>query len=225
MNRAKPFFYSLAIHTLLIALGAGAYNIMRIPEEEKITIPLTLLTYTEAIPSVSYEPPKAAPPLPAMPLTPPAAKPIAKAPISKATIPIEPIVAAAAKPAPPAPEPLPVPVVHKAPQQEPRVIPPAPPPPNAQANYEEENLARIRTILAERLTYPKNALRLRQQGEVIVSFMLSPEKEITGLTIAKSSEFELLDDAARRLIETSASEFPKPAKTVKITVPIGYKIR
>ena len=115
----------------------------------------------------------------------------------------------------------------KAPETLPVAAPkaPPPPPPKVQENYEEENLGRIRSILAERLKYPKNALRLKQQGETTVTFTLGTDRSVSQITITKSSEFELLDEAARALIESSASEFPKPSKSVRISVPIAYKIR
>jgi len=100
-----------------------------------------------------------------------------------------------------------------------------PPPPKTEENYEEENLGRIRAILAERLKYPKNALRLRQQGETTVTFTLDTNRDVSQITITESSGFELLDDAAKNLIESSAGLFPKPAKSVRISVPIAYKIR
>jgi len=119
------------------------------------------------------------------------------------------------------------PVPAKAAAVEPAAVKvPAPPPAiTVQANYEEENLGKIRALLSERLKYPKNALRLKQQGDVMIAFTLSPSGDISGLTIIKSSEFELLDEAARELILTTASVFPKPSKNVRISIPIDYKIR
>lgn len=92
-------------------------------------------------------------------------------------------------------------------------------------NYEDNHLGEIRSILAQRLKYPKNARRLNQQGEVSVTFTLSQHAEVSQIVISKSSSFDLLDDAARDLIVSSSSEFPKPAKTVRITVPISYILR
>lgn len=227
MNRTRPFFYSLSIHALIIALGLGAYSALHLSDEEKTKIPLKLLTYAQPDQPVINEMPEAVPPQ-----TPPQviAKPLVQTPVP-VPVPNTPAPVPVIKPAhPAAAEPIPVtvaaPIPTKVPAPEPRIIPPAPPPPvNVQTRYEEENLGQIRAILAERLTYPKNALRLHQQGEVIVTFNLTAEKEVHGITIIQSSGFELLDDAARRLIETSASAFPKPSQTVRVTVPIGYKIR
>lgn len=116
--------------------------------------------------------------------------------------------------------------VQKAVESVPVAVPKAPPPPpKAEENYEEENLGKIRSILAERLKYPKNAVRLKQQGEIVVAFSLEPNREVTQITIMRSSGFEILDNAAKELIETSANEFPKPKKSVRISVPIDYKLR
>lgn len=112
----------------------------------------------------------------------------------------------------------------------PEDVPVAKTPPSSQAvnhqkAYEDENLGRIRTLLAQNLTYPKNARRLNLQGEVTVTFSLSPNGEPIALTVTKSSGSELLDEAACRLIQTTAPQFPKPSKTVHISVPIGYRLR
>lgn len=112
--------------------------------------------------------------------------------------------------------------IPKAVENIPQAIPKAP---KIEENYEEENLGRIRTILAERLKYPKNALRLKQQGETTVTFTIETNREVSHISVTQSSGFELLDDAAKTLIESSASLFPKPAKAVRISVPIAYKLR
>lgn len=126
---------------------------------------------------------------------------------------------------PPVPVATPTSVVKTA-EVIPAAVPKAPPPPpKSQENYEEENLGRIRSILADRLKYPKNALRLKQQGESTVTFTLGTDRTVSQITISQSSGFELLDEAARSLIESSASEFPKPSKSVRISVPIAYKLR
>jgi len=99
----------------------------------------------------------------------------------------------------------------------------APPPPKQ--SYTDEHLGTIRTILQERLVYPKMAIRLRQQGEVKMGFSLSPSGEVSDISIESSSGFSLLDSAAEKLIKESASEFPKPHQKVRISIPIGYRLR
>lgn len=137
-----------------------------------------------------------------------------------------PTVVIAAKPiAVPVAVPTAAPTVVKTPATEPVIVKAPLPPVNVQAEYEEENLGRIRTLLAERLKYPKNALRLKQQGDVLITFTLSPSGGVSAIAIAKSSDFGMLDDAARTLIESTAPLFPKPSKNIRISLPIEYKIR
>lgn len=193
---------------------------------------LTTLPSAEKRVAVSlrtYAPQSAsAQPAPAVPAAQPQpSKPLAVPKVPERPSPVQTksaVTAAVAAPAVPTP---PTPALKAAP---PAAVPEsvrkevkaAPPP---EKNYEEENLGQIRTILAQRLKYPKNALRLKQQGEVKLTFTLHPSKEVSALCVIQSSGFEMLDNAARDLILSTAHEFPKPSKPVQITVPIGYKIR
>lgn len=179
----------------------------------------------------SVEPPVSAPETPPAEPSPKTVEPIPvpKPEMPRIVTPPKPHMIAQSKPTVPIPQEIPTtpPVTApKTPEASPVTLQKAPPPPpKAQENYEEENLGRIRAILAERLKYPKNALRLKQQGEVSVTFTLGTNRDVSQITITQSSGFELLDDAARSLIENSANEFPKPSKSVRITVPIAYKLR
>lgn len=201
-------------------LAWGALSAVRkIPEPEKIRVALLLQT-----PMLSpITPPKPMAPMPVK--TPEAPKPLETPKLSQ-KVPTPPAVAAAKVVSVPSATPILTPAVAKTAPAEPVAAKAPPPPPvNIQADYEEENLGRIRSLLSERLKYPKNALRLRQQGSVIVTFTLSSSGDVSAITITKSSDFEMLDDAARALIESTASAFPKPSKSVRISVPIDYKIR
>lgn len=103
--------------------------------------------------------------------------------------------------------------------------PALPPPPEPPKSYTDEHLGTIRTILQERLVYPKMAIKLRQQGEVKMSFYLSPGGEVSDISVESPSGFSLLDGAAEKLIRDSAAEFPKPRQKVRISIPIGYRLR
>jgi len=220
---AKSLALSLGIHITIIALSVGAFSVVRttlpIPPE-KITLKVLLHSPEPAVSVPEMQPPEPTPKT-AEPVPPP------KPEKPHITTPPKPRVLAESQPTVPTSVPaISTPVVApKTPEAPPAAVPKAPPPPKAQENYEEENLGRIRAILAERLKYPKNALRLKQQGEVSVTFTLGANRDVSQITITQSSGFELLDDAARNLIENSVSEFPKPSKSVRITVPIAYKLR
>lgn len=220
MKSSKPLLISLSLHLFLFILAWGALSAVRkIPEPEKIRVALLLRT-----PMVSQiTPPKPMAPMPVK--TPEAPKPLETSKLSQ-KVPTPPAVTAAKVVSAPSATPTVTPAVAKTAPAEPVVVKAPPPPPvNIQADYEEENLGRIRSLLSERLKYPKNALRLRQQGSVTITFTLSSSGDVSAITITKSSDFEMLDDAARTLIESTASAFPKPSKSVRISVPIDYKIR
>ena len=82
---------------------------------------------------------------------------------------------------------------------------------------------------AERLkTYPKNAKRLNQEGEVIVHFVILSDGTITDISLQKSSGFGMLDEAAVKLITTLAKLKPIPKELsmdkYDITLPIDYSL-
>lgn len=226
MRTTQSFFISVGVHLGLAALFMTAATIIHqslSPTPEKTKLKILLNTpepsIVPTIPSVAEPKVQEAisKPQPQKMPTQPEIAPQVKAPL-----PVQ------AKPAPAVTQPIPVftPPISKAAEPVTMTPPKAPPaPPKVEENYEEENLGKIRSILAERLKYPKNAVRLKQQGECLVTFTLEPTREVHQITITQSSGFEMLDDAAKELIETSASEFPKPKKSVRISVPIAYKLR
>lgn len=226
MRTTQSFFLSVGIHFSLAALLLGAVSIIHqkvsmVPEKTKLKILLNAPEPADAPPLAHLvEPKQTQQPiqksqpqsLPKQPET----VPQIKTPLPIQTKPVVPVAPTQAVIAP-TPKPA-EPVIVAAPKSPPS-------PPKVEENYEEENLGKIRSILAERLKYPKNAQRLKQQGECIVAFTLEPSREVHQITVTQSSGFELLDDAAKELIENSSSEFPKPKKSVRISVPISYKLR
>jgi len=82
----------------------------------------------------------------------------------------------------------------------------------------------FRKILAKDITYPTEARRNHQEGEVIVSFTLLSSGEVTDLVIVKSSGFKLLDDESLALIKRNAPNLPKSV-TRHFSIPISYKLK
>lgn len=229
MRHANSFFISLGVHLSLAALMVGALSAVHKSApviEEKIALNLLAAEPTTSespIPVLRPEP--AVPPKVLQPTVKPQTPQIVSQPKQTVTEQIKPLMNPQMQTAPAASA-LAVPSA-KVPEQptQPPAAKAAPSTPKPQEHYEDENLGRIRTILMEKLVYPKNAQRLKQQGEAVVTFTLEPNREVSQITITKSSGFDLLDDAAKTLIETSASEFPKPQKSVRISLPIAYKLR
>lgn len=239
MNSLRPLLLSVVTHALIGIGGWAAFTLLQETPKKETPFRIALQIKSTSsnhrpTPPLPREHPSAPTPVP-VPLiaktpepqiqpqkpksveTPPRSVEMETPPATKPNVPQIPVIS---------PPPHPEPVAVRAAPPEP-ITPKAPPPPapTIQALYEEENLGTIRTLLSERLKYPRNALRLKQQGISVMAFTLSPSGEISAITLVKSSDFELLDDAARTLIETTAQLFPKPSKNVRITIPIEYKIR
>ncbi len=111
-------------------------------------------------------------------------------------------------------------------KETPKVItPPYLPPANIEKEFLDAHLGEIRLLLLQHLKYPSNARRLKMQGEVRVSFLLNADGSVENIKVVQSSGFDILDEDAIRLIEKTASLFPKPTKQVRINAPLGYVLR
>ncbi|MDP3466246.1 MAG: energy transducer TonB [Sulfuricurvum sp.] len=232
MDRKKvyPLGISLFIHTLAIGLFLFWFlhdAPKKSPEPLKIHIssfvPHSVQKPTPVIPA----------PLPAVPpkqtITPipksfPLPSVVTKSPIAKIT------------PAPTVSHPIPQ-TQSQPPVQAPAVIPtqtpkapavaptPPPPPVNVEKEFLNAHLGEIRGLLLQNLKYPKIAQKLKMQGEVRIAFSLGTDGSVENVKVVESSGFEILDEDAVSLIEKTASKFPKPSKSVRITVPLSYVLR
>ncbi|MCG7864520.1 MAG: energy transducer TonB [Candidatus Thiodiazotropha endolucinida] len=150
------------------------------------------------------------------------------------------------EPPPPPPKPKPVPKPKPMPEPKPR---PKPPPveqpieplkqtplPVAPAvdmglirRLEEEYKAALRKAIENNKGYPRRAVRLRQEGEVLVGFTVRRDGVIGALRIVESSGSKLLDTAARRAVEKISGRLPFPEEFKRdqweFTIPINYGLR
>ncbi len=143
--------------------------------------------------------------------------PIQKIPIvqSHEVIPVPSIPVAAVTQA----QPISVPIASK---EIPKVITPPPPAVNSEKEFLDAHLGEIRGVLLQNLKYPKMAQKLKMQGTVRVAFTLNVDGSVENIKVVESSGFEILDEDAMKLIEKTASSFPKPTKSVRISAPLGY---
>jgi protein TonB len=212
----------------LIALFAGGLSVIRKQEpkiEEKIS--LNILFH----PPVSAETHPVQPTIKPIP-EPPKATPEPKLIQPRTIIPpkIQPTVqstAAIPKVIIPTPQP-PEPAISKTQTNEPTEVkapvtqPKEQPPKRPKDEYVYAEKAKVQEILDQRKIFPRIASKLKQYGEVTVSFDFTPSGEANNIRIIKSSGYDSLDDAAKELIKTSVSLFPKPRENVPVTVPIEY---
>ena len=224
----RPLGISLLIHLLAfgIFLFLFTHNASKKPPEPlKIRIaafiPPTTVQAPIPTPPMPIVPPKQTPP-PIQKNTPPPPVAVAK-PIPSTVVPVP----VTSRPTPPVPQPIqpltqaPAPKVIEAP----KAPPPPPPPVNVEKEFLNAHLGEIRGQLLQNFKYPKMAQKLKMQGEVKVSFSLSSEGKVDNIKVSESSGFDILDEDAMALIEKTASTFPKPSKSVRITVPLSYVLR
>lgn len=220
----RPFIYSLAIHSVLLAVLIFTLS----PDSKKETrklLKLQMITLSPS-PAVVSKPSTPQPTVPTKPI------PVQKIkPLTQVTVPIT-----AVKPLLPTPVITPIrtpsaPVVQTiAPVETPKAVYIPTPQPQAQSvNVEKEfldaHLGKIRALLIQNLKYPKNAQRLKMQGEVRVSFRLKSDGSVENIEVIQSSGFELLDEDAKALIKDTAPQFPKPTKSITLSVPLAYLLR
>ncbi|MCL4432581.1 MAG: TonB family protein [Epsilonproteobacteria bacterium] len=96
---------------------------------------------------------------------------------------------------------------------------------NIEKEFLDAHLGEIRALLIQNFRYPKNAQRLKMQGEVRISFRLKSDGSVENVEVVKSSEFELLDEDAKALIKNTAPQFPKPTKNISLSIPLSYLLR
>jgi len=220
----RPLGISLLLHAVLLGLFLFCLSLY---VQKKQDEPLKIHLSSFATPTQQ----NIQPPLPP--------KQQAPVPIPK-NIPAPPVISTPAKPSPPitARPTLPTPITQTISQTVPVVSAPTPvappktvaptpqlppaPPINVEKEFINEHLGEIRGLLLQNLKYPKMAQKLKMQGEVRIAFSLGSDGSVEDIKIIESSGFDLLDEDARTLIEKTASRFPKPSKSVRISVPLSY---
>lgn len=90
--------------------------------------------------------------------------------------------------------------------------------------YLKEKLSIISKILKKHLRYPYLARKMGWEGEVLVSFILTPKGEVKELNLEKSSGYEILDRYTLETIKKISSSFPHPPIEVKIRLPVTYRL-
>lgn len=224
----RPLFYSLFVHIFL--LGLFIFTFTYIPKKEsKIALKLKLfslpsptnpvLAYKPILPQPTQEvkslPVKKETPITPTPIVQKTATPV---PISQpsSTLSAQPI----SRPAPT----IPVSALPSPPLETPKIIarPLATPSVNVEKEFLDAHLGAIRALLIQNLKYPKNAQRLKMQGEVRIGFRLKSDGSVENIEVIQSSGFEILDEDAKALIKNTAPQFPKPSKSINLSIPLSY---
>lgn len=221
MKTKRFFALSLLLHSLIVTMVVVLWSFPKEEKEKEIVLELSLAT-----PEPVSEHQKI--------ITP--AKPAEQR--------LQPIKEAVAKSEVEAVGPESAPVVHDAlaeipdpaaveqsntPALKPVTLTPFPPqalqPVNVEEQYLDDHLTTIRDLLVKYRKYPNMAVRLKQEGNVRISFRLRHNGEVEDIVVLSSSGHEILDENAVSLIHKMAEHFPRPPKAVRITVPLNYSLK
>jgi protein TonB len=228
---SRPLSYSLLVHFLLLFIFIFSIT-HESKKETRTTLKLKMISLSS--PTITSLPEKPTPSHPkeaikSIPIQKPT--PIAPTPVIQKTLPPAPT-------AQPIPTVIPqsiarpnIPVVAVAapllrPIETPKVThTPIIPSVNVEKEFLDAHLGEIRALLIQNLKYPRNAQRLKMQGEVRIGFHLKSDGSVESIEVIQSSGFELLDEDAKALIKNTAPQFPKPTKSISLSIPLSYLLR
>lgn len=215
-DKPKELPHPLKIHIALYSPAKPSHE--TIPRTIPHTQPISQAKQAPEVPKVS---PEKTPLTKSAAPTPVAAKPAVPVPVLPSTVPspTKPTTVVQAAPSVETPKTAPLPKIA------PIAAPPQSPPPNIEKEFLNAHLGEIRALLIQNLKYPRNAQRLKMQGEVHVSFRLKSDGSVENVEVSQSSGFEILDEDAKALIKNSAPQFPKPSKSISLSVPLAYLLR
>jgi len=89
---------------------------------------------------------------------------------------------------------------------------------------EEVYLQRLKAIILQHKSYPLRARKMKLQGEVIVTFEITPLGEVLNLSVVKSSNYAFLDKHTLETIQEASAFFPKPPQHITVKVPVRYRL-
>jgi protein TonB len=124
---------------------------------------------------------------------------------------------------------VPTPVAMPAKPIETTSPPVLPKPPQVDtSSIKNQYLGYLRQSIEAHKMYPKNAKKLGQTGTVEITFTVMADGTISDVKVKQSSNFTLLDSAAKEILMALAKVRPIPKELEKdsweITLPIVYEI-
>ncbi len=93
-----------------------------------------------------------------------------------------------------------------------------------ETQFLSQKLSVISELMRKNLTYPYLARRMGWQGELILSFILTPSGELKEIKIEKSTGYEILDKQAKDTLLKIAKYFPRPEVEVRVRLPISFRL-
>ena len=95
-------------------------------------------------------------------------------------------------------------------------------------NVKQRYLYELAKFIERNKIYPKKAKKLKQQGRVLLHFVVDTDGNFQNLKLAKSSSFKSLDNGALKLLQKISTFKPLPSElkvsSLTVTQPITYQI-
>ncbi|MCX2683434.1 energy transducer TonB [Campylobacter sp. MIT 21-1685] len=85
-------------------------------------------------------------------------------------------------------------------------------------------LREIKTAIDKSRNYPRQAIKMRIQGRVVVEFLWKEEQILSEVKIIQSSGYRILDDNALQTIQLASKHFPPHNSDARIKIPIEYSL-
>ena len=86
-------------------------------------------------------------------------------------------------------------------------------------------LGQIRAMIEQAVTYPAVARRLRIEGVVTLSFMLTPNGHVAKAEVLRSSGSTVLDRKALNTLWELSGGFPSLESATQLTIPIAFTLK
>jgi protein TonB len=92
----------------------------------------------------------------------------------------------------------------------------------------DEYLERVRRWLAKHKKYPAEARKRKQEGSVVVEFVLARDGAVLDAQIERSSGFPLIDEAALDMLQRASPVPPVPpayrGERLRIAIPVRFSL-
>lgn len=228
----RDWFASLFLHAVVVSAGIWIAGGDLVPDDpvHKLDLPIAWTEPApkpeppapppEPQPELPAPKPKPAPPRPQRPAPRPQPRPVVQQVIpEKAEESVQAadvVVPAAVAPAAPVQAVAPV-----APEVAARV------PARSNAQAQNQWRSTLDAALRKDKRYPTTARRMRQEGTVMVQVVISASGEVVSCSVAESSGFSVLDNAAMQLVRAAAvaTASGPPDGRLNLRIPVVYELK
>lgn len=94
-----------------------------------------------------------------------------------------------------------------------------------QDGVDDATLSLIRSMIQDSLVYPALAKRLKIEGVVVVSFILTRDGRVEDATIVEKSKSTSLDTKALQTVTSLSGKYPHLEKQIQLQIPVAFSLK